>query len=195
MDEWIPLLQSLIWPVFIGILILSFRGWFRELLEAIKKQVESGAGLSVGPGGFSLGEAPKLDQPAEEAISAPEAFERYAVMSGKIPPEEKEPALEISKLFRVVHSATPNPDLSKTAGRPYYTIQARLEADSLELLERVEKVVYHLHPTFPDPERETTDRVGNFPMTTYGWGQFNLSADVHFTDNSEPLKLFRYINF
>lgn len=97
MEAWIPLLQSLIWLAFIGILVLAFRGWFQELLEVIKK--------------------------------------------------------------------------------------------------RVDKLVYHLHPSFPDPERETTERANSFEMTTYGWGQFNLSADVHFTDGSEPLKLFRYINF
>ena len=195
MDAWIALIQSLVWPVFIGILILTYRKWFRELLEVIKKRIESGAGLSVGPGGISIGEAPKMDQPAEETAAAPEMFERYAEQSKKIPPEQKESALEISKLFRIVHSATPNADVSKSSGRPYYTILARLETDAPKLLERVEKVVYHLHPSFPDPDRETTDRAGNFPMTTYGWGQFNLSADVHFEDGSEPLKLFRYINF
>jgi hypothetical protein len=195
MEEWIPLLQSLIWPLFIGLLILAFRGWFRELLEAIKKRVESGSEVSVGPGGFSLGQAPKLDQPAEESVSAPEVFERYAMESSKISPEQKESALEISKLFRILHAAAYNPEVSQQQGRPFYTIRAWLESDSPELLERVSKVVYHLHPTFPDPERETSDQASNFEMTTYGWGQFNLSADVHFKDGSEPLKLFRYINF
>jgi hypothetical protein len=195
MEAWIPLLQSLVWPVFIGLMILAFRGWFRDLLEVIRRRVESGSEVSVGPGGFSLGSAPKLDQPEAEAEAAPEIFERYAEESKKIPSEQKKSALEVSKLFRIIHSATLNPDMSKQQGRPYYTIRAWLEADVPDLLRRVEKVVYHLHPTFPNPEREIDDRDSNFAMTTYGWGQFNLSADVHFTDGSEPLKLFRYINF
>lgn len=195
MDAWIPLLQTLIWPVFIGILILSFRGWFRDLLDVIKRRVESGSELSVGPAGISLGSAPKLEKPEEESMPAPEVFERYAVANRKIPAEEKEPALELSKLFRILHTATINPNMTKQQGQPYYTIQAWLEADAPDLMARVSKVVYHLHPTFPNPEREITDRDSNFAMTTYGWGQFNLTADVHFTDGSEPLKLFRYINF
>ena len=144
--------------------------------------------MSVGPGGFTPGSAPKLEKP-------PEVFERYAVMSSKIPPEEKAPAVEMSRLFQITHSATYNPEVSKQQGQPFYTIRAWLEADSPDLLERVDKVVYHLHPTFPNPERETRDRASKFEMTTYGWGQFNLSADVYFSDGSEPLKLFRYINF
>ncbi len=195
MEAWIPLLQSLVWPAFIGILVLAFRGWFRDLLEVIKKRVESGSELRVGPSGFSLGSAPKLDKPAGETAPAPEVFERYAEESKKVPPEQKETALEISKLFQIIHSATYNPEASKRSNKPYYTIRAWLETDAPDLLERVDKVIYHLHPSFPDPDREITDRANSFELTTYGWGQFNLSADVHFTDGSEPLKLFRYINF
>ena len=41
MEAWIPLLQSLVWPVFIGILVLAFRSWFRDLLDVVKKRIES----------------------------------------------------------------------------------------------------------------------------------------------------------
>jgi transcription initiation factor IIF auxiliary subunit len=101
----------------------------------------------------------------------------------------------MSRYFQLVHFAKLNPESSKRQGRPYYTIQVRLEADSPELMQRVLKVVYHLHPTFPNPDREISDRESSFELTTAGWGQFNLSADVYFEDNSQPLRLFRYINF
>lgn len=56
MKDWIPLFQSLIWPVFIAAVLYVFRNRFREILAAVKEQVQRGAGLSVGPHGVSLGE-------------------------------------------------------------------------------------------------------------------------------------------
>jgi len=194
MEIWIPFLQSLIWPIFIGVLLLFFRGWFRELLDTIKKRIESGSEMSVGPSGFSIGSAPKLEQPKGENTPSPQVLERFVEESKKVAPQ-KETTLDMSKYFQLVHSANLNPESSKRQGRPYYTIQVWLEANSPDLMQRVSKVIYHLHPTFPNPDREIIDRESGFELTTAGWGQFNLSADVYFDNNSQPLRLFRYINF
>jgi len=192
MDKWIPFLQSLIWPVFLAVLLYFFRNWFRELLEAIKSRVESGSEMSVGPSGFSLGSAPKLDDTDDGSGRPPEQiFEEV----------QKRPALnemdmELSKYFRLVHSASYNPEYSREQGRAYYTLRVSLDADNETMLDKVSKVVYHLHPTFPNPDREVTTRDNNFEFMTYAWGQFNLTADVYFIDDEEkPLKLFRYLNF
>jgi hypothetical protein len=194
MNAWIPFLQSLIWPIFIGLLLVFFRGWFRELLDAIKKRIESGSEMSVGPQGFTLGSAPKLEEPKGESTPATQVLKRFDEESKKIV-SQKETTLDMSKYFQLVHSANLSPESSKRQGRPYYTIQVWLEANSPELMQRVSKVVYHLHPTFPNPDREINDPKGGFELITAGWGQFNLSADVYFDDNSKPLRLFRYINF
>jgi hypothetical protein len=194
MEIWIPFLQSLVWPVFIGLLLFFFRGWFRELLDAIRKRVETGSEMSVGPGGFTLGSAPKLEEPKVENNPTPQLVERFVEESRKTAPQ-REATLDMSKYFQLVHSAKLNPGSIDRQGRPFYTIQVRLEADSPDLMQRVLKVVYHLHPTFPNPDREVSDRQSGFELLTAGWGQFNLSADVYFDDNSQPLRLFRYINF
>lgn len=194
MEIWIPLLQSLIWPVFIGLLLLLFRGWFRELLDVVKKRIASGSEMSVGPSGFTLGSAPRLEEAQDEATPPPQVIERFVEESKKDSPQ-REVALDMSKFFQLIHSAEYNPETSKRQRQPYYTIKVWLEADSPELLQKVTKVIYHLHPTFPDPNREITNKKNNFELTTSGWGQFNLSADVYFDDNSQPLRLFRYLNF
>ena len=150
--------------------------------------------MSVGPGGFILGSAPKLDEPKEKAAQPTQSAEVVTKESTKIAPD-KEKISDISKYFQLVHSATYNSEWSKNQGRPYYTIRVRLEADSPEFMQKVSKVIYHLHPTFPNPDREIKDLESNFELKTYGWGQFNLSADVYFDDNSKPVRLFRYINF
>lgn len=193
MEVWIPLLQSLVWPLFIGLLILFFRGWFRELLDAIKKRVESGSEVSVGPGGFTLGSAPKMDDPKDAPAPSSALVERFVEEARKMPPQS-EAMLDMSKYFQLVHSASYSPGYSKQQGQAFYTIKVRLEADSAELLQRVRKVVYHLHPTFPHPDREVANRENNFELQLTAWGQFNLSADVYFDDQTQPLRLFRYLN-
>jgi len=52
-------------------------------------------------------------------------------------------------------------------------------------LDQIKCVQYTLHPTFPNPVREVCDR-GNgphaFPLTTRGWGTFELKIRVFFAD-------------
>ncbi len=49
-------------------------------------------------------------------------------------------------------------------------------------LDEIEKVVYLLHSTFPNPVRTVTDRDSNFRLETAGWGTFTIRAKVHFKD-------------
>ena len=195
MEDWIPFLQSLIWPVFVAVLLVLFRSQFQELLEVVKKRVQSGSGMSVGPTGFTLGPVPKLPEQEGGTGKTPEETITDYTKEAKKRPSPTETALELTKYFYLVHSASYNPEWSRRKGKPYYTIKVWLEADSPAFLNKVSKVVYHLHPTFPDPNREILTRTNNFELVTYAWGQFNLSADVYFEDGEQPLRLFRYLNF
>lgn len=46
-------------------------------------------------------------------------------------------------------------------------------------LARVRKVVWYLHPTFPEPVVTRTSRADGFRLETSGWGEFALRAQVH----------------
>ena len=45
-------------------------------------------------------------------------------------------------------------------------------------LDRIDYVVYTLHPTFPNPVRTVTDRASKFRLDTMGWGVFRIYAKV-----------------
>ena len=62
-------------------------------------------------------------------------------------------------------------------GQDWWTWSVWIEAPEAEL-EKVEKVVWHLHPTFPEPDRTQTNRADKFLLKTAGWGTFRLRADV-----------------
>lgn len=60
---------------------------------------------------------------------------------------------------------------------------------SQEELDSVEKVIYHLHPTFPNPVVERTNRSDNFELKSSGWGTFVVRIEVHFKDkHTEELR-------
>lgn len=60
MKEWIPLIQTLVWPVFIAIFLILCRNWVIGILDAIKTRIAGGSEFNIGPSGLSLGNAPKL---------------------------------------------------------------------------------------------------------------------------------------
>jgi hypothetical protein len=54
-------------------------------------------------------------------------------------------------------------------------------------LDQVEKVVYHLHPTFLEPVQIRTDRKNGFRLEGNGWGEFTVRARLDFKDGREEI--------
>ncbi|MFI9788919.1 pYEATS domain-containing protein [Kitasatospora sp. NPDC051984] len=81
-----------------------------------------------------------------------------------------------------------------TKSRPYFRIRVYLASFDAADLDRVTKVVYHLHPTFPQPDRTVTDRSTDFGLVVLAWGEFNLTADVYLAGRRKPVRLERYLN-
>lgn len=55
-------------------------------------------------------------------------------------------------------------------------------------LDAIDRVIYTLHPTFPNPVREVDNRSTNFRLETAGWGVFRIFARV-IKKNGEEIKL------
>lgn len=193
MDAWIPFFQSLIWPVFLAILLFFARDWVKKTLEVIKKRIETGSEMSIGPGGLTLGSAPRL----EPEISGEDALlEKVVAKDAKREPLAEVAPSQLAQALSLIHGATYDPEYSKRRGKPYYSIQVQLSASNPAILDKVSKVVYHLHPTFQNPVREKTNRDESFELRTKAWGQFNLRADVYLKGREQPLTtLYRYLNF
>jgi hypothetical protein len=61
-----------------------------------------------------------------------------------------------------------------------------------DALEEVESVTYRLHPTFPNPVQKVTDRKTSFRMSSSGWGEFLVAADVRL-QSGRTLALERWL--
>jgi hypothetical protein len=176
-SEWIPFFQSLVWPLFLAVFLILARRQVVLILKSIQRRIEEGAYLHVGTTGFSLGESnPKMTRLGQDQDLKPAGS-----------PDE------LREFIYLVHDVTgPRQDLDGTVRRG---IRLVLEADSDEILNQVERVIYHLHPTFPNPDIEIKDRISRFELRTRAWGEFNVSADVFVKGYSKSVTLYRYLNF
>jgi hypothetical protein len=200
MSDWIPLFQSLIWPAFLTALLFYGRTQVKTIMDQIAARIKAGASLQVGPSGLALGQTENKLTRLDETVHAPDSDapdDRRAnqrvddtVADADLPGGA---VAQYAKVTYLIHAVS-GPQID-TAGVERRVIHIIVGADSPEILNEVERVVYHLHPTFPDPDREVTDRHNNFELTLAAWGEFNLWADVYFRNNKKPLILFRYVNF
>jgi len=192
MKDWIPLLQTLVWPVFLGLLILFYRKWFHDVLNLIKERIEAGSEFNLGPSGVGIGAAPKLpDEPEADDIiddgtevsSPPDLIEKEKQL-------EEEAKIKPEKSLQLVHRTS---FLRIKSGRLYYRIYVSLDSLDPDALSSVERVVYYLHRTFRNPVREITNAETNFTLKTAAWGEFTIRAEVYLKGKPEPLRLSRYI--
>lgn len=51
-----------------------------------------------------------------------------------------------------------------------------------EALDQVESAEYVLHPTFPNPVQEVSNRAENFRLNARGWGEFMIHINIHLKD-------------
>lgn len=63
-----------------------------------------------------------------------------------------------------------------------------------EVLDRIEYVMYSLHPSHPNPIQTVTDRKSRFKLKEMAWGESNVRAEAKVKSQDEVIKLSRYIN-
>ncbi|MFF1868235.1 protein kinase [Kitasatospora herbaricolor] len=122
--------------------------------------------------------------PGQRPSSAQEVHERIRHLQ-----DRPAPAFGI----RLLHTARPDGTPPGT-NDPYHHVRVFLDGTATDL-GQVTKVVYHLHPTFPRPERQIADRSTGFALELKAWGQFTITADIFTADSLIPTRLERYISF
>lgn len=170
MKDWIPLLQSLVWPLFLFGLAIWFRAGVKTVLVSISERIRSGASFEAGPGGIKIG-----------AVQSPPSTAKSLVAT-----EDTRTIDDLPHAIYMAHQAVRDAHLDR-GGLQYYRLRIALEADEPNLLDNVEKVIYHLHPTFKDPDRTVTDRGSNFEIGTAAWGDFNMTAEIFFRGGKPKL--------
>ncbi len=176
LKDWIPVIEKIIWPVALLIILFAFRRHVLTVLSYIEQRVRAGDPFEIA--GVKIGV--KMS-----ASTRPEELKAEG-KDPRVPPE-------LPNTIYMSHRSVRDPSLDRR-GNAYYRVTIFLDADTTELLDQVERVMYHLHPTFKNPDRESTDRDSRFELRTIAWGEFNMTADIYFKGKKEPLTVERYIN-
>lgn len=145
-------------------------------------RIAEGSGFEAGPSGVKLSQI----QRAATVVAVGPATNKEDEGGGSI--AEQRPG----RLY-LVHTSRRDRQ-SSASGDPYYQLRIYLDGDSDEDLDLVQKVAYHLHPTFPEPTQVRTERQTKFEVRTKAWGEFNLWAEVFLRGQDKPLLLERYLN-
>ena len=83
--------------------------------------------------------------------------------------------------YRLANSAEVSARQDRTV--PYYDWTIFVQATDEEL-DAIEFVTYFLHPTFPNPVHNSSDRWSNFALRARGWGTFEVGALIHLKDGT-----------
>ena len=76
-------------------------------------------------------------------------------------------------------------DSQETPGKKgWYDWSIFLEAEP-RIMDMIDKVWYHLHPTFPRPHILVDDRTNGFRLKGTGWGEFIVTADIIFKEGGQ----------
>lgn len=94
--------------------------------------------------------------------------------------------------LQLVHSAN---QIATVKGKNISHVFNIYIAGSDKDLDEIEKVVYHLHPTFKKQTMESVDKENNFSIGLRVWGQFKITADIYKKGNPKPVTLERYLDF
>ena len=81
----------------------------------------------------------------------------------------------------------------QSGGREHYNIRLWLDGPADEL-DQIEKVTYTLHPSFRRQNRTSSKREGNFAISIWTWGMFNIRIQVELK-NGEHEDLQYYLSY
>jgi hypothetical protein len=194
MAEWIPLFQTLVWPIFIVGLLLWFRGSFATIFAAIADNISKGASVSAGPSGVSIGAPPaEITRTSASVGVTAEGIQGSAKTPSIVEALERDalPTNVVESLYLVHEAQVIRPRTGQMAG--LYRVRVSLESDPTDELHKVKRVTYRLHPTFPNRIIATEAREKNFELWLNVYGEFTIIAAVE-RDGQPPLWLTRYLD-
>jgi transcription initiation factor IIF auxiliary subunit len=87
--------------------------------------------------------------------------------------------------LKSILNRTKDPVRFRSEGKPHYQIFLEIMSDTDPDLNKVEKVIYTLHPTFKNPVRLRENREDHFRLELLAWGWFEVGVTLVMTDGSE----------
>ncbi|XUW93324.1 hypothetical protein OH764_34940 (plasmid) [Burkholderia sp. M6-3] len=172
----VQVITSLVWPVIVLVVIVLYQPHVEKILLEIAERIKGGSGVKFGR--------------FMEIESLPEQAQR-------IPAPQKEENVTVANIALLHTSFISEKGTLQYGGdgTTYYQFEVVVMAPDA-VMERVDRVIYHLADAWPEAlrKRETRDRASRFKMKDLANGTSIVVADVYFRGNDQPLELNRFID-
>jgi hypothetical protein len=197
MEAWIPLIQALIWPVFIAILLIVFRRQINQFVDIVINRVKKGGKVKVGP--FEIGE--EIPQDSYYPPDAQKPTEKDQEISKNEKYLETDHASEMPLEIRAIRALRLEHQIGPWGedadGYTRRDVVVTLSTNPESLIDEIAKVTYYLPKSWPKKLRvQTRDKKSdNFYFRTRAYGEVTIATKVEFIDGRPPLVINRYCNF
>ncbi len=194
MAEWIPLLQTLVWPVVVIGLVGYFRGTCFSILEAISDRIKSGAPFKAGP--IELGSiAKELEKLPSAPQKAPGAVREAEPSDWRHQRAEK---YERVNGYMLVHVYRPSSVPNQKYDVFLFIVRHRKGTDGppRREFEEIEKAEFFFGESWGNEVFAVVNAGGLIGVRTHAWGTFLACCRITFRDKQkQPIVLFRYVDF
>ena len=196
MAEWIPLFQTLVWPIFVIVIVFYFRSTCSTILQAIATRVESGASVKAGPTGFELG---AITKDLEKLPDAPQPVEKVAKSAEPTDWRHKR-SEEYGRVdgYMLVHVYRPSVLQSQKYDIFLFIVrhQKGTEGPPRRQFEEISKVEFYFGESWGNKVFTAENTGGVIGVRTHAWGTFLACCRLTFKDEKrEPIILYRYVDF
>jgi hypothetical protein len=195
MTSWIPLFQTLVWPILMVSLIIYFRSACSTILRAIAGRIESGASVKAGPGGFELGAVSK------EMEKLPSAPQSAAIVEAPAPTDWRHERTEEYKRvdgYMLVHVYRPSVTQSQKHDIFLFLVRHRKRTDGPPQREfdEIAGAEFFFGESWGNEVFPVKNEGGVIGIQTRAWGTFLACCRLKFKDDQrQPVVLFRYVDF
>ena len=164
----IDAIASLTWPVFIIVVVILNQDKFKKFLELLLCRFEGGAELVIGS--FTIGKSVgELKEPKDNALVTDDHI-ALIHRSWRVPAKDKEfPGSKMYQIHVIVFGTN-------------------------AALKKIEKVVYHLDQSYPEPLRIGGGIQTQFELKELANGHSLLRAEVFVKGQKEVIHLSRFID-
>ncbi len=184
LQPYIPLFQSLVWPLFIALLLLIFRKQVGEIVKAIHHRIEKGSSVKAGP--FEIGEDLKNLEYAQPVNKTPQLNKDASAQDWD---QERNKIYEKNRGLFLTHVIAPS-------GKPNqkYDIYIYLIKHKTTDLSDVEFAEFFFGHMWGSKVYKEYPKRGIIGISTSAYGPFLCTCRVHMKDKS-AISLSRYIDF
>ena len=194
-DAWIPLLQNLVWPLFIVVMVISLRTQLAQLGKAVTARVQGGSGLQLSVGSWFQAKLDGLQDLAHISPASPAAGSESSGFAAWTEIRDTQP--KESRGLHLVHVIGPSDRGPEWFDVFVYLVgHKRAEFDLPADMADVAMAEFFLgrywgNTIYPVENNRDGKRIG---LSTSAYGPTLCVCRVHFVDGHTAV-LTRYLDF